>query len=106
MIDPIDTAAAKNSDTLPIGGIAYAGARGLSRVEVRVDDGTWTSAKLRVPPLSMLTWAQWRYDWPIQAGPHTFQVRAYDGTGQLQITAPGDPFPSGATGIYARTIEI
>ena len=106
VIDPIDTAAAKNSDTLPIGGIAYAGARGLSRVEVSVDGGVWTNAQLRVPPLSMLTWVQWRYDWPIQPGQHTFQVRAYDGTGQLQITTPRDPFPTGATGIYARTVEI
>jgi DMSO/TMAO reductase YedYZ molybdopterin-dependent catalytic subunit len=106
VIDPIDTAAAKNSNTLPIGGIAYAGARGLSRVEVNVDGGAWTNAQLRVPPLSMLTWVQWRYDWPIQPGQHTFQVRAYDGTGQLQITTPSDPFPSGATGIYARTVEI
>ncbi len=106
VIDPIDTSAAKGSGTLPIGGIAYAGARGLSRVEVSVDNGAWTNAQLRVPPLSILTWVQWRYDWPIQAGQHTFQVRAYDGTGQLQITTPSDPFPTGATGIYARTIEI
>ncbi len=106
VIDPIDTNAAKNLTTLPIGGIAYAGARGLSRVEVRVDNGAWTNAQLRVPPLSMLTWVQWRYDWPIQAGTHTFQVRAYDGTGQQQISTPGDPFPSGATGIYARTVVI
>jgi DMSO/TMAO reductase YedYZ molybdopterin-dependent catalytic subunit len=99
VIDPIDLAAAKNSDTLPIGGIAYAGARGLSRVELRVDDGEWTPAQLRTPPLSMLTWVQWRYDWPLQTGQHIFQVRAYDGTGQLQIATSHDPFPAGATGI-------
>ncbi len=106
VIDPIDTSVAQGSSTLPIGGIAYAGARGLSRVEVSVDNGPWATAQLRVPPLSILTWVQWRYDWPIQPGQHTFQVRAYDGTGQPQIITPNDPFPSGATGIYSRTIEM
>ena len=106
VIDPIDTSAAKNSNTLPIGGIAYAGARGLSRVEVSVDNGAWTNAQLRTPPLSALTWVQWRYDWPIASGRHTFRVQAYDGTGQPQITTPSDPFPSGSTGISSRSIEI
>ncbi len=106
VIDPIDTASAKNSNTLPIGGIAYAGARGISRVEVNVDGGAWTNAQLRTPPLSTLTWVQWRYDWPIQRGSHTFQVRAYDGTGLLQSATSADPFPSGATGIDTQTVQI
>ena len=34
---------------VPIGGIAHAGARGISKVEVRVDDGPWQQAALRTP---------------------------------------------------------
>ncbi len=35
---------------IPIGGIAYAGARGISRVEIRVDDeSNWREAELRTP---------------------------------------------------------
>jgi DMSO/TMAO reductase YedYZ molybdopterin-dependent catalytic subunit len=39
---------------VPIGGIAHAGARGISKVEVQVDAGPWERAELRTP-LSQLT---------------------------------------------------
>jgi hypothetical protein len=32
------------SGTVPVGGIAYAGERGISRVEVQVDEGPWMEA--------------------------------------------------------------
>jgi DMSO/TMAO reductase YedYZ molybdopterin-dependent catalytic subunit len=98
-IDAIDS----NTSTLPIGGIAYAGARGISKVEVQVDDGDWQEAELRSPALSPLTWVQWRYLWKFQQGKHTFSVRAYDGTGQLQETQSSPPHPDGATGIDSLT---
>ena len=63
-----------------IGGIAHAGARGISKVELQVDDGPWQEAALRTP-LSRLTWAIWRYEWPFQQGKHTFTVRCYEGNG-------------------------
>jgi hypothetical protein len=56
---------------VPIGGIAHAGARGISKVEVQVDGGPWEQAELRTP-LSQLTWVIWKYDWPFQSGKHTF----------------------------------
>lgn len=85
---------------IPVGGIAYAGARGISKVEVRVDDGEWTEAQLRTP-LSDLTWVVWRYDWLLQAGEHTFEVRCYDETGTLQVEEVRANKPSGATGIHS-----
>lgn len=48
---------------VPIGGIAYAGARGISQVEVRVANGEWQAAQIR-RPLSETTWVIWRYEWP------------------------------------------
>jgi DMSO/TMAO reductase YedYZ molybdopterin-dependent catalytic subunit len=84
---------------IPIGGIAHAGARGISRVEVSVDEGPWQRAKLRTP-LSDLTWVLWRFDWPFEAGRHTFAVRCYDGDGQRQILEPSPPHPDGATGLH------
>jgi DMSO/TMAO reductase YedYZ molybdopterin-dependent catalytic subunit len=90
---------------IPIGGIARAGARGISKVEVRVDDGDWQEAQLRTP-LSDLTWVLWRFEWPFQAGKHTFAVVCYDGEGSRQITIPGGPDPSGATGLYQVTKNI
>jgi DMSO/TMAO reductase YedYZ molybdopterin-dependent catalytic subunit len=94
------------TQTVPVGGIAWAGARGISRVEVQVDGGPWVEARLRVPPLSPLTWVEWRYDWPYAAGRHTFSVRAYDGTGALQVTEAQDTFPDGATGIDSLTVTL
>jgi DMSO/TMAO reductase YedYZ molybdopterin-dependent catalytic subunit len=85
---------------LPIGGMAHAGARGISRVEVQVDEGAWVRATLRTP-LSDLTWVLWRYDWPFQSGKHVFRVRCYDGAGVEQIEAPHEPHPSGASGIFS-----
>ena len=85
MIDVIQAEAYDpQTGIVPVGGIAYAGARGISKVEVQVDDGPWAAAELRTPPLSPLTWVQWRYQWKSQIGSHTFRVRAYDGTGQIQ----------------------
>jgi hypothetical protein len=75
---------------VPIGGIAHAGSRGISKVEVQVDGGPWQQAQMRTP-LSQLTWVIWRYDWLFQSGNHTFTVRCYDGNGtpQNRDTKPG-----------------
>jgi DMSO/TMAO reductase YedYZ molybdopterin-dependent catalytic subunit len=69
-------AQARTGSLVPIGGMAYAGARGISRVEVRVDDGPWMEAELR-DPLSPQAWTLWRLDWPLRRGLHTFTVRSH-----------------------------
>lgn len=84
---------------VPIGGIAYAGARGILNVEVRVDNGEWAQARLRTP-LSDTTWVIWRYDWAFASGQHTFEVRATNGSNTPQVETPRDVRPSGATGIH------
>jgi DMSO/TMAO reductase YedYZ molybdopterin-dependent catalytic subunit len=107
VVDAADNAAADaGSDTIPVGGIAYAGARGISKVEVQVDDGPWAEAELRTPALSPLSWVQWRYDWAYTQGRHSIQVRAYDGTGELQVTERRPPSPSGATGIDSLIVNV
>ena len=93
---------AQGRTLVPVGGIARAGARGISKVEVKVDDGEWTEARLR-SPLSETTWVIWRYDWPFEAGEHRFAVRCYDGDGNLQITEQNSTKPSGATGVHRVT---
>jgi DMSO/TMAO reductase YedYZ molybdopterin-dependent catalytic subunit len=91
---------------LAIGGIAYAGARGISRVEVQLDDGPWQPAQLRTPALSPLTWVQWRLDTQAASGTHTIRVRAYDGRGTPQETAVAPPHPDGATGIDEKKVTV
>ncbi len=90
---------------VPVGGIAHAGARGISKVEVSVDDGDWQEAQLRTP-LSETTWVIWRYEWPFEEGSHTFSVRTYDGTGTLQVIESQPSRPSGATGVHSLNATL
>lgn len=95
---------------VPVGGIAYSGAKGISRVEVKVNDGEWQEARLR-EPLSDTTWYIWRYDWPFEAGIHTFTVRATTADGVLQTENERGTRPDGATGWHdvrrnVREMEI
>ena len=90
---------------VPIGGIAHAGARGISKVEVQVDGGPWERADLRTP-LSQLSWVIWRYDWPYQPGRHTFTVRCYEGNRTPQIATPSPPEPNGATGLDIKSMML
>lgn len=98
-------AQADSGTRIPIGGVAHAGARGISRVEVRTDDGPWREARLR-SPLSDTTWVVWRYDWPFQAGNHTFTVRCVDGRGAAQIVEAAPPHPSGASGLHGKSMML
>lgn len=90
---------------VPVGGIAFSGARGISQVEVRVDHGPWEAAQVRAP-LSETTWVIWRYDWPYAAGAHTFEVRCSEADGTPQIEQPRNARPSGATGIHQERVEL
>jgi DMSO/TMAO reductase YedYZ molybdopterin-dependent catalytic subunit len=90
---------------VPIGGVAWAGDRGISKVEVSVDEGEWQAAQLR-SPLSDTTWVIWRFEWPFQEGEHQFEVRCTEEDGTLQIARPRDSHPSGARGIHSVTERI
>ena len=87
------------------GGIAFAGARGISGVQVRVDGGEWQDAELR-SPLSETTWVIWRYEWPFEEGDHLFEVRCRELDGTPQIEEETDNRPDGATGIHSEEAEI
>lgn len=102
VIGPTAVRARTGEWVLPVGGIAHSGARGISRVEVQVDDGPWDLARLR-RPLSQTTWVIWRYEWPFREGRHSFAVRAFDRGGAPQEVTPAPPHPSGATGIHRRS---
>ncbi len=82
-----------------IAGVAFAGDRGISRVEVSTDGRrTWDSALLKTA-LSPYTWRQWLYRWtPPETGQYRVFVRAIDGTGAVQTPTTAPPFPSGASG--------
>jgi DMSO/TMAO reductase YedYZ molybdopterin-dependent catalytic subunit len=90
-----------------IAGVAWAGTRGIAKVEVSVDGGrTWRATRLR-PPLSPLAWTQWAYRWtPSRPGSHLLACRATDGRGHLQARRRRPPHPSGASGYHEVKVEV
>lgn len=90
---------------VPLGGIAFAGSRGIERVEVQVDDGAWNEAALE-PTNSNIQWRRWRYDWPAAPGTHTITVRAIDGAGDTQTAATAQPHPDGASGYHRLRVDV
>ena len=97
--------ASNGQQLVPVGGIAWAGDRQISKVELRVDEGPWQEAQLR-SPLSETTWVIWRYDWPFVAGNHKFEVRCQEGDGTPQIETSRDNRPSGATGTHKKSVAL
>lgn len=98
---------AELGETVEIGGVAFAGDRGISRVEVSVDDGeTWHEAELSDVP-SGRTWRLWRYDHlGTDPGIYRVVVRATDGDGETQTGVERDPLPDGATGWDRDWFEV
>ncbi|MCD2262043.1 molybdopterin-dependent oxidoreductase [Dietzia aurantiaca] len=88
-----------------VAGTAWAQRRGIDRVEVRVDDGPWTDARLS-PAYSLDTWRMWSFDWDAEPGLHTLHVRATDGRGEVQTEQRRPTVPDGATGWHNRTFRV
>ena len=88
-----------------VAGVAWAPARGISAVEVQVDDGAWQAARLAEVP-SEDTWVQWVWAWDAAPGPHTLRVRATDGDGAVQTSERADVVPDGATGWDAVSVTV
>jgi DMSO/TMAO reductase YedYZ molybdopterin-dependent catalytic subunit len=88
-----------------VGGVAWAPHRGISRVQVNVDNGPWRTAKLAAAD-GTDTWRQWAWAWHAPSGLHTLQVRATDGTGSVQTASQAGVFPSGATGWDSVVITV
>ena len=89
----------------PIAGMAFGGDRGISKVEVSVDNGaTWKSAVIK-NPLSQYTWVLWTAGFtPTGNSNYKIIVRATDKAGQVQTAEFNEPFPDGATGYH--TVDV
>ncbi|HEY3211335.1 MAG TPA: molybdopterin-dependent oxidoreductase [Actinomycetota bacterium] len=89
-----------------VAGIAFAGSRGVSRVEVSTDGGrSWNPAQLK-RPLSSVTWRLWLYRGEARGpGESGILVRAYDGRGIVQTKKLASPHPDGASGYDAITVR-
>ena len=100
-----ETGAPSDGSKVPIAGIAFAGDRGIAKIEVSNDGGTtWKTAQVK-DPLSQYTWVLWTAGYvPPNKENYAIVVRATDRTGKIQTTEMSPPFPNGATGYHTITV--
>src|SRR3989454_2361892 len=93
--------------TVSLSGVAFAGTRGVSKVEYTTDGGkSWTMADFKAP-LSPLTWVLWSAAWtPGAEGSYELKVRATDGAGAVQESRDTPSYPSGAAGHHTIRISV
>jgi DMSO/TMAO reductase YedYZ molybdopterin-dependent catalytic subunit len=101
---PADGASVR-AGKVAVAGVAWAQHRGITGVEVRVDQGPWQAATLGAEA-SIDTWRQWVYAWDATPGKHTLQVRSTDGTGVVQTGDSAPPEPDGATGWHTIAVSV
>ncbi|MDC5698643.1 molybdopterin-dependent oxidoreductase [Intrasporangium calvum] len=104
-IDVPRTGAVVNAGRVAVAGVAWAQHRGITAVEVQVDDGAWKAARLATDA-SIDAWRQWVFEWEAQPGSHTLRVRATDADGRLQSAAERPPAPDGAEGLHTVTVRV
>jgi DMSO/TMAO reductase YedYZ molybdopterin-dependent catalytic subunit len=102
----IDTPRSKaDSGTVVVAGVAWAQHRGISAVELRVDDGEWRPCRLS-DVATTDTWRQWLLEWDAEPGDHTLTVRATDGDGTPQTSDVQGVIPDGATGLHSVQVTV
>ena len=106
MIDtPWQEAVRDEEGALWVAGMAFAGTRGIGRVELSIDDGPWQPVELE-PYAPQLIWQRWRYRWRPEAGTHSLTVRAADLAGEPQPSVSRPPHPDGLTGLDRIEVRI
>jgi DMSO/TMAO reductase YedYZ molybdopterin-dependent catalytic subunit len=98
------TAAAAGS--IEFGGIAFAGSRRISGVELSWDGGrSWQAAELHAE-FAPNAWRFWQLTTSLPAGHYRVSVRARDGEGTLQTSKASGTLPNGADGYHSITIDL
>jgi DMSO/TMAO reductase YedYZ molybdopterin-dependent catalytic subunit len=104
-IDVPQSGATVGAGKVAVAGVAWAQHRGISQVEVQIDDGAWQQARLAADP-SIDSWRQWVLEWDAPRGSHTIRVRATDATGQVQTETSAPPAPDGASGWHTVSVRV
>lgn len=91
--------------TNAIAGVAWAGIRAVSRVEVSVNGGEWLEAQLG-DELAEQTWRQWVLAYDFVPGDYTIAVRATDGDGMTQGSQRRPVAPDGAEGHHTISVRV
>jgi DMSO/TMAO reductase YedYZ molybdopterin-dependent catalytic subunit len=104
----IDTprSGSKRTGEVVIGGVAWAVHRGVSKVQIRVDEGEWRDTEMASVP-SNDTWVQWAYRLnDVEPRSHTIEARAFDGMGEPQPSEPAAVAPNGAQGYHRISLTV
>jgi len=104
-IDVPTSGATLTPGAVDIAGVAWAPDRGITAVEVRLDDGAWQAARIS-RPISKAAWVQWTLAWTATPGRHSLEVRATDGTADVQTDQVSDPAPDGARGHHRIFVTV
>ncbi|HEY2668787.1 MAG TPA: sulfite oxidase [Rugosimonospora sp.] len=104
-IDTPRDGSAPGRGRVTVAGVAWAQHRGISKVEVRVDNGAWQEATLGAV-LSVDTWRMWSWAWDATQGDHRLQVRATDNAGATQTQDEAPPDPDGASGWHTINVTV
>ena len=105
-IDRPTDGAALAAGAIQFGGIAFAGSRRISGVELSWDGGrSWQPADLQ-PEFSPYAWRFWQLSTSIAAGHYNVKVRARDGEGTLQTSKSAATLPNGADGYHSITLDL
>lgn len=90
-----------------LGGVAYAGDRGIKDVEISLDGGkTWQKAEVKAG-FGPFTWVLWAATWmPTGPGEYTLKVRARDGGDILQTAKEVPTLPDGASGYHTLRVRV
>ena len=101
--------------THAIAGVAWAQTRGISKVEVKIDDGPWQQSTLAAAPNTggsngtsenNETWRQWYLQAELTSGSHNVTCRATDGNGDTQPEERAPIRPNGVTGWHSVVVLV
>ena len=105
-IDRPTDGAALSGGTVTFAGIAFAGARRISAVELSWDHGaSWHATQLQ-PEFSPYAWRFWQLPTTLSGGQYQVSVRARDGDGTIQSSTPAPTLPNGADGYHTITVDL
>jgi DMSO/TMAO reductase YedYZ molybdopterin-dependent catalytic subunit len=87
-------------------GMAFAGTRTITQIELSIDDGDWMPVPFVTPQVG--SWTRWQIDWqPSAPGDYLVKVRATDSDGFIQTnTSTPAIFPNGSSAIHAVVFRV
>jgi DMSO/TMAO reductase YedYZ molybdopterin-dependent catalytic subunit len=105
-IDRPADGAALPAGSVEFAGIAYSGDRRISAVDLTLDGGTTWRPTVLQAEFSPYAWRFWQLTVSLAAGHYDVRVRARDGDGTLQTSAPAPTLPDGADGYHSISVDV